>query len=228
MAIPKIANKKNVRNEKTSICKHEKKLCKSLFLILGFDPASPQTIVNTMKTITVLKKCLKIVCFSLVSFAIINVLLFWGNRFFFTKSFDKLQHIAELAVNEVGGGDILAFEADLLLTSAKENEMFASDLRILSNGWEKSAPNIDKLTSILEKSRSRTWLVMRQRKIDVLDSNVSSTWKTVDLPEHVVVRFGSHYSYAWLLIFPPDNTLIDLPNGVVYICKSVYLSRRNI
>ena len=30
-----------MRNEKTSICKHEKKLYKSLFLIFGFTPESP-------------------------------------------------------------------------------------------------------------------------------------------------------------------------------------------
>ena len=49
MAVPKIANKKNVRNEKTSIYKHEKICANPYFLFLGltlnpFDPESHLTL----------------------------------------------------------------------------------------------------------------------------------------------------------------------------------------
>lgn len=150
----------------------------------------------------------------------------WG-----AKPFSRLLFEAESVIADVGGCAVLTSEMNWVLTYDKSlyGDLFEKDL--LAN-----APAISKVKKKLSQNRNgpdaRLWVVKEPYPIykGYMEKGMSNieNLHSIKMAEHLVIRFGTHSSYAWLLIFATDNTLKEIPNGVVHIGGTVYLSPRNL
>ena len=145
---------------------------------------------------------------------------------YYTKPFEELLKAAETAIADVGGDAVLTAEAGAVLAHAKEKEKGSRAYTytyLEQNDWEIYAPAMLKLQETLPQD-VLSWIVLEPDKV-ILSQNVGEAdmvW--VEVPEHVVIRFGTHFSYAWMSIFAPDKTLSDVPDGVVPFGESIYFS----
>ena len=134
------------------------------------------------------------------------------------KPFEELLGAAKAAVAQVGGCAVLATEADAVLVSMREHE--AGGHLFSQDEWEAYAPAMRKMEELLPQAVS-SWVVCETHYVHLPD-------KIIAVPEHVAVRFGTHSSYAWILVFSATNTLSELPQDVVHIGGTVYVSRNNL
>jgi len=133
------------------------------------------------------------------------------------KPFEELLEDAREAVHNVGGCAALPAEAASLIRYAKENDTdWMSGSKLADY-----APNMKKLEDTLPQSVSLR--IVSKSSIYGLPLPAG-----IEIPEHVQIRFGTHFSYAHLLIFPPNTHLERLPKYTVNIGESVYLSRGNL
>ena len=149
--------------------------------------------------------------------AIVLSSVFIGCNFLFSigsKPFKKLHRDAELAIANVGGCAVLAAEADFILAHVKES----GEDYYLDGDRDNYAPAMKKLREALPQSVT-SWVKNKPHVVYAPNK--------IEIPEHVKIRFGKHASYAWMLIFPTGTTLPELPDGVVQIGESIYLSNRN-
>jgi len=135
------------------------------------------------------------------------------------KPFEELLEDARQAIHDVdaGGYAVLPAEAASLIRYAKRNVTHY----LLGYELAEYAPNMKKLEDKLQQN-AQLWIV-RENTIYGLPPPVG-----IEIPEHVVIRFGTHTSYVHLLIFPTNTHLTRLPKYVVNIRESVYLSRGNL
>ena len=169
---------------------------------------------------------------SLKVFAIVLVVLFLGLvglhravRLYVTfdaKQFRTLLRDAESVIMDVGGCAILASEASRILANTTESNRY---LHLNGNDWVLKAPAIYKTQEKLSPN-VRLWVV--SESYPVFETMQDCKRHKIEIPEHVVIRFGTHSSYAWILIFAMDKALTELPQGIVRIGESVYLSPRNM
>ena len=176
--------------------------------------APEQKNYDIMKKKTVLKVSLGIIA----AFTLAITLLSFVVRYYSTydaKPFEELLQEAELVIRNVGGSVALAADADAVLAYAKDNQAY----HLSPDDWAMYAPAIQKVQNMLPQA-VLSWIVPMSQK------EYATT--LIEIPEHVVIRFGTHFSYAWMLIFATNNSPTELPEGVVHIGESVYLSRRNM
>jgi hypothetical protein len=129
------------------------------------------------------------------------------------KSFETFRSEAESAIAEIGGYAILTSEAESILRAAQA-EMDTTALFSPVN-WD-CAPATMKLRAKLSPFGHGPWVRSKSESGN-------------GIPEHVVIRFGSHSKYVWLLVFPSDN----MPTGTfdessIFLGGTVYLSQKNL
>jgi hypothetical protein len=127
------------------------------------------------------------------------------------ESFAALRHKAESAIAEAGGYAVLASVTDLFLHMWRTktdggNYLSASD-------WV-HVPATKKIQARLSPLGHEPW--------------ISDQSGYGHFPAHVVIRYGPHSSYVWLLIFASDNMPETLPDRTEHLGGAVYLSRKNL
>jgi hypothetical protein len=126
------------------------------------------------------------------------------------KTFAELRLEADAAIAQAGGCGALSAEAAEVLFAARSERGDAEYFRI--EDWHRRAPAIAKACDILSPFGHSPWLG-RTRSADALP--------------HVVIRFGTHSSYAWLLIFAPENAPVEETNPMIRLGENIYLSQEN-
>ena len=167
-----------------------------------------------------MKKMIPLFCGVIVGFVLSVVLShFVDNSKDDAKPFEELLEDARQAVGnvDVGGSAVLPEEATSLIRYAK----LSATHRFPYDELAGYAPNLKKLQDMLQQN-AQLWIV-QESSIYGLPPPVG-----LEIPEHVVIRFGTHTSYAHLLIFPTNTHLTKLPKYVVPITESVYFSRGNL
>ena len=178
------------------------------------------TLIKTAVTSTIM--LITLFCGVIAGFVLAGVLSYFINNYFMSnpKPFEELLEEAREAIHNVdaGGCADLPAEAASLIRYAKQNATHY----LPGDELAEYAPNMKKLEDALLPQNARLWIV-RESTIYGLPPPVG-----IEIPEHVVIRFGTHTSYIHLLIFPTGTHLTRLPKYVVNIRESVYLSRGNL
>ena len=150
----------------------------------------------------------------------------------FDKPFEKLYIEAEAAVAEVGGYDVLTSEADSILRlnnsrkDERNNSFYPSSM-----DWMERAGAIMQIQKKLAHPHGGLPWIMKSYEDDVLARDADGKWifvRTIHVPEHITVRFGTHSSYAWMLIFASNSCLTNLPDSAIHMGGTIYISPRNL
>jgi hypothetical protein len=156
------------------------------------------------KTIDILVRSALLLVFGFVLLSVsAKVYVFWSAKPF------RLRHLqADKVIIKAGGCNVLTEEVGIFITHAKaNNETWVSE--------DKLAKNFPVMYAV-------------QKKLPTWPSSWEIRPPTTEIPERVVIRFGNHFSYAWLFVLAPGETLAELPDGVVRIRETVYLSPQNM
>ena len=151
-------------------------------------------------------------------FCAVHMCATWG-----AKPFPTLLREAESAIADAGGCDILASEASWVLAYDEPHYGHSFEKELAKN-----APAIYKVREKL--SQNRKW-PNASLWVDEPHSVYKAAEKgahKIEVPARVVIRFGTHSSYAWIVIFATGTTLADLPDGTVQTGTSVYVSQQKM
>ena len=139
------------------------------------------------------------------------------------KSFEEHYLYAKEKTEVIDNYDALAKEAEVIISYAKENKTSYIDENLLSS----IAPLVLELKT---NSLGMLWIEREVRyeygyKVKKGNETIISV-PSIRIPEHVVIRYGTHSSYAWMLIFATDNDLFEFPGDLIHVGGTVYLSDR--
>lgn len=145
--------------------------------------------------------------------AVILVMAAWLSSPFLVGCFEDhsqpegdMKHLAETAIKDAGGADVLEKDAKVILS----NFRLGSDWKVLTNGGS-NCPAITKAHALLSPYGHGPWVAQ----------------DTKDLPAHVVIRFGTHRHYEYVWIFDPEHVPLGEREGVQRLSGAVYLSGKN-
>ena len=153
--------------------------------------------------------------FLLLSFAV-RCYATWG-----AKPFEKLVREAESVIADAGGYAVLAEEVSWVL--AYDGSAYGY---LFENALSANAPAIYKVKENLYNAW--LWVVHTPCPVQKTTKAEGEWWREIEMPKCVKIRFGTHSSYAWIYMFAPDNTLKELPEGVIHLGESIYISRGNL
>ncbi|MCL1887873.1 MAG: hypothetical protein FWF96_03255 [Kiritimatiellaeota bacterium] len=139
-------------------------------------------------------------------------------------SFPRQLRRAEIVVADAGGSAVLASEAAKVLELALANE--GNNDFLLFRELPSISPVLHRARQSLPHDAS-LWAVKKPRR-HYASTNSQPRLRGMEIPAHVVIRYGTHSTYVWMLVFPPGNTLPELPDGVAHVEGTVYLSKRNL
>jgi len=175
-----------------------------------------------------MKKAIKVLLGAAISVFIVVTAPFVLLRIYFhveTRPFEELRQAAEAAIADVGGYAVLAAEADAILAYAKEKKKGSLPRTYFDqNDWETYAPAMLKLKESLPQAVT-SWIELDTHEI-IPRQNMEEP--RLEVPEHVTIRFGTHFSYAWITFFYSEITLSVLPDDVVHLWKSIYISPNDL
>lgn len=183
-----------------------------------------------------IKKILLATCCLIAIFVICITLphsILWLTRLN-AEPFNQLHQNLETTISDVGGCVVLSSEADVILRRAREIYGKNPAPPVSEAFLIKNAPAIYRVLKNLHTGstpRASFWIINESYPVSIYattQDGVKSVSHRLTIPAHVVIRFGTHTSYAWLLIFATDKTLTELPDGVIHIGETVYLSQKNL
>lgn len=148
----------------------------------------------------------------IISLLFFTLIILWGmirNIEGYPQAYDEMKKQAETAIKKAGGFNILEHEAKVYLTRMR-SDVDAEYKNIISEG--RDYPAITKLHDLLSARSPGLWGVINQKKI----------------PDHVVIRFGSHARYAYVWIFDSAHMPeVTQSERVEHLGGSVFISERN-
>jgi len=159
---------------------------------------------------------------ALAVYAFVSVSFFDKTRYSYPQQLAR----AESAIADAGGAAVLASEARKVLESVRANKENKDFLLF------RELPSISPTLHHIEKKfpNGRLWVAKPHRVAASVTSeqNAKTVSHWIEIPERLVIRYGTHSTYVWMVIFSPDNTLAELPEGVVHLGETVYLSKRKL